>query len=690
MQQVEVLKTIFNSPENGFTVLSVKTAEGGLSSAFTATLQLPFRVENGQLIEIDGIWVDSKYGKQYKVSKFSITDPAGANNIESYLATGVIKGIGPALAKRIVEKFGDKTLDTLDANPQALLTVHGIGKENILAVIDSWKDLRDNAKTISAICGLGLSITYATKAFKQFGPKAAEGIKHNPYILTEINGIGFIKADEIAQKLGLVKNHPKRLEGAISYVLGQATSQGHCYLPLKDLVEQTKKLTEITDTSPLKEILGDMITRKAIVNPDIRYYLPHIYEAEQTVWSRLGQMAYQKKNLRNSGLRPPATDEPGYALTVQQEKAVSRAVESTLSVITGAPGTGKTTATNAVVKNIERMGMSYALCAPTGKAAKRLSEATGKEAKTIHRLLEFSPDGSFQKNIKNLLKVDYVLVDEVSMVDILLMASLINALHANTSLILIGDADQLPSVGPGNVLRDIISSGICHVTKLDIIHRQAEGSEIIKITHLICGGAVPAIPPLPDRDVQFIREEDTAKIKKIIVDIIHALPFNKEDIQVLAPMRKGPIGVNEINALLQGLNTEECALKGFKLRDRVIQTKNNYDKEVYNGEVGYINFIDEDDRVAEVDFGDKVLSYGEHELDELSLAYCLSIHRSQGSEFPCVIVPVHTTHFIMLKRELIYTAISRAKKMLVLIGTDKALAIAVNNNEQQKRNTGKS
>lgn len=686
MQSVEVVRTIFNSPASGFTVLSVKPVPNKGEPPFTATLQLPFRVKDGQAIEIDGEWVDSKYGKQYKVANFRVTEPVGTNAIEGYLSSGVIKGIGPALAKRIVEKFGEKTLDTLDANPETLLTVQGIGKGNIQTVIKSWKGLREDARTISSICGLGLTVTYATKVFKKFGGGAAEAVRQNPYILTDVHGIGFIKADEIAQKLGLAKDHPRRIEGAIKYVLDQATMQGHCYLPLKDLAEQVTKITTLENPALLQEVLSDMTGRKVVICPDaVRYYLPFIYQAEQTVWSALGKMAFRQNKMQGCML----PKEELQTLTPQQGKAVDRAVNSSLSVITGAPGTGKTTATKAIVSNIERTEKTYALCAPTGKAAKRLSEATGQEAKTIHRLLEFAHDGGFQRNSNNPLDVDYVLVDEASMVDIVLMSHLINALAAETSLILIGDANQLPSVGPGNVLRDIISSGICHVTRLDTIHRQAEGSEIIKISHLINAGAVPVIPPMQDKDARFIREEDPARIRSIIVNILHSLPFEKEDIQILAPMRKGPIGVNELNALLQGLNQGSSEIKGLKLHDRVIQTKNNYDKEVYNGEVGYVRNIDPENKTATVDFGDKVLEYEEHELDELSLAYCLSIHRSQGSEFPCVIVPVHTTHYIMLKRELIYTAISRAKKMLVLVGTDKALSIAVKNDEQQKRYTGR-
>lgn len=602
-----------------------------------------------------------------------------------YLSSGVISHIGPALASRIVNHFKEDTFKILDSDPSRLSEISGISGKTLEEIIISWGESRNRSDDIIELYGLGLTVAYAKKVFNHFGKQSKQIIKQNPYKLTEVHGIGFKKADEIAFEQGITKDNPFRIESCILFTLDQASKIGDCYLPKKKLIEASSKNLEITDLRAIEVVLSDM-NNKLMVTED-GYYLPHLYNAEKIVAKTLNNLAYiQPRDLTQ---KEKGTFEKisGY-LTEKQKEAVKRSLRSRLSVITGLPGTGKTTIIKTLVEILKASDRRFKLCAPTGKAAKRLYESSGEEVTTIHRLLEYKPITGFSKNKNNPLNTEYLIIDETSMIDILLMKSVMDALAPEASLVMVGDADQLPSVGPGNILHEIVEKQAVPITKLTEIHRQAEGSNIIRIAHSINAGVKPTFRS--GEDACFIKEDDPIKITEAIISEALNSGFSLAETQVLTPMKKNSLGSGDLNKLMQmklnKVNAKEN-ISGFFLNDRVIQRVNNYIKNVFNGEVGYVIDIDAGNKRLTVDYGDKTIGYEAYDIDEIELAYALTIHKAQGSQFPCVILPIHTQHYMMLKRQILYTAVTRAEKKIIIIGSDKAMYMAVTNNQERLRYT---
>lgn len=685
-EMLTIVHSRFYNPDNGYTVLSVRGNGNNPNGVFCAICNSPFQLEKGMVIAVhEGKWVDNtKYGKQYKIESFGMPEPDTREGVERYLASGVIRGIGPAMAKRIVARFGENTLAILDEDPKKLLSVPGIGEATIIRIAGSWNEKRATAKILAALCNLGLSLAYANKVHKHFGDKSVETLKKNPYILTDVYGIGFIRADEIARKLFFDVNDPHRIEAGIAYTLKTAAEAGHCYLPETELLEKAQKYLSVARELVLAS-LADMLSSSKIIRQREHVYLPHLYQAEAYCRKRITELAYGKP-IR---LATASTAEESF-LTEEQRAAVICAVENPVTVITGLPGTGKTTVTKALIGMLEQLGKSYALCTPTGKASKRLEQLTGQEAKTIHRLLEYHPHFGFQRNEENPLAYDYLIIDEGSMVDILLLQSLLSAVPARSRIVFIGDVNQLPSVGPGNVLKDLIRSKMCPVKQLTEIHRQAEGSSIIQAAHLINKGVIPHLNSDFDRDALVLLENDAEQIKTLIAEAIKSSGFPPEELQILTPTKKGVLGSAELNRALQPVLNRHArdntsGLKGYYKGDRVIHLVNNYDKLLFNGEVGYVTSVDIENKTLTVAYDQKSVLYEEDELDEISLAYAMTVHKSQGSQFPCVILVLHGTHFIMLRRQLLYTAVTRAEKQLIVIGAGKSIAMAVKNSQEALR-----
>ncbi len=655
---------------------------------------------------ISGKWTSNKYGQQLRVERINAIEPHGKKEIIRFLSSGLIKGIGPVTAKRIVEYFGKNTLDVLDSNPKAILQVKGIGQITADKIMSSWKEQRSIADLITTLCSYGLTITYAKKALKAFGTSAITKIKENPYVLTEIKGVGFLKADAIANELGIEDTHPARITAGIMYCMDNASyKEGHSYLPEAELLKRASDLmaldSGVVADHFFESKFNDLVFTRGCV------YLKRIYSAEKYVAYKISSMA-QEKSMIKKGVLDKIIGEFD-SLTSEQSNAVKNALSSRLSVLAGLPGTGKTYSLLSLVRILEKLGISYAIAAPTGKAAKRVSEVTGKEAKTIHRLLEAGYDGTtlkFRRNELNPLPHGFIIIDEMSMTDILLMEALMKAIRGS-SLVLVGDYNQLPSVGTGRILKDLVEHKLCTISVLTKIQRQAEDSNIVKAAHLIHDGeSIHHL--LGSKDLVFIKEDDPAFIRDRIVNAIGSQVYAPmEKTQVLSPMKKGETGTKELNAALRdtmrvhnlamlkankqikGLLTgSKGQLGGLLIGDKVIQTENNYEKEVFNGEIGYVVNIDEEDRKVSILFDDKIIVYEDFEIDQVDFAYALTVHKYQGSEIPCVIMPITTQHYVMLYRNLVYTAITRAREKLVLVGTEKALAIAIKNNKQILRYSG--
>jgi len=655
---------------------------------------------------IAGKWVNNKYGSQLRVERITAIEPHGKREIIKFLSSGLIKGIGPVTAKRIVDYFGKNTLEVLDNNPKSILLVKGIGQVTAEKIIASWKEQRSIADLITTLCSYGLTVTYAKKALKAFGTSAIAKIRENPYILTDIKGVGFLKADAIAKELGIKDTHPARLTAGIMYCLDNATyKEGHSYLPEKELLRRSCELMSL-DSSIVADHFyesdfGELVFTQGCV------YLKRIYHAERYVADRIDKMAQEKSMIKKS-LIDDITGEL-VNLTGEQRVAVKSALSNRISVLSGLPGTGKTYSLMSLIQILEKLKISYVIAAPTGKAAKRVSEVTGRAAKTIHRLLEAGYDGTslkFRKNESNPLSVGFVIIDEMSMTDILLMEALLKAIRSSC-LVLVGDYNQLPSVGTGRILKDLIEHNLCKVNVLTKIQRQAEESGIIKAAHLIHDGeSIHHL--LGEKDLIFISEDEPAIIRDRIVEAVNSQVYAPMDkVQVLSPMKKGDVGTKELNTALREimrkhnltvlranqqvaklLADSKGQLGGFLNGDKVIQTENNYEKEVFNGEIGYVVSIDEEERKVAILFDDRIILYEDFELDQLDYAYALTVHKYQGSEIPCVIMPITTQHYVMLYRNLIYTAITRAREKLVLVGTEKAISIAIKTDKQILRYSG--
>ncbi len=689
-----VERITYQNLENGYSVFRVKVK--GYDDLVTLVGNL-LDVPAGSVLLCQGEWrVDRKYGQQFQCTSWEEVMPATAYGIEKYLGSGLVKGIGPKFARLIVDRFGTGTIDVIETDIERLNEVHGIGPKRIAKISESWERQKDIKNVMLFLQGHGVSTAFAAKIYREYGKESVSKVQENPYRLADdIWGIGFKTADGIASKMGYGKDDPRRVRSGILYTLGQLADEGHCFATDEQLLGTAAELLDVGEET-IGAVLEDMSGAGDVITDGEAIYLPPFHYAECGVARRL-------LALRNGNGSLFPEDEPelprveGIVYDETQLEAVRLALKSKVMVLTGGPGTGKTTTTKAIIGALRSSGMKVLLAAPTGRASKRMSEATGMEAKTIHRMLEYNPKDGYQRNADNPLTGDALIVDECSMIDILLMNNLLKAVPDGMRLILVGDIDQLPSVGAGNVLRDIIDSGAVPVIRLTRIFRQAQTSRIVMSAHAVNAGRLPDLSNGRETDFFFLREEDPEKVAESIVDLVgRRLPgaygIGADSIQVLTPMQRGVVGAASLNiALQQSLNGNGDSLSRggytFRKRDRVMQLRNDYDKEVFNGDLGYITEVNLEDRVLKVDFDGRETEYDSTELDELSLAYATTIHKAQGSEYPVVVIPVMMNHFVMLQRNLIYTGITRARKVCVLIGQLKALSYAVRNLTVQKRNT---
>ena len=707
----------FQNPENGYTVARLKLTQpstrriGSGPRLVTVVGSLP-TVQPGERVVLLGQWVnDPKYGQQFRVNAYETLPPLTLEGIRRYLGSGLIKGIGPVNAKRIVDHFKLDTLEIIENAPERLMEVEGIGEKRVKMIRDAWQAQKDIKELMLFLGTHGVSTAYAVKIYKHYGKEALNILRNNPYRLAEeVWGIGFITADRIAQSLGIKEDSPARLEAGLKYVLNEATEEGHVYLPREELVKRSSKILKAPAES-VTQALETLVAREQLIAEEDKIYLPFFYHAEKGLAERLNLLARVTRirfGLEFAGEEIDLLEgSQGIRFNRGQREAILKAMTNEVLVLTGGPGTGKTTTVQGMIQLFERHKLKLLLAAPTGRAAKRLSEVTGRPAKTIHRLLEYSPsEMKFKRTRDNPLSADVVIVDEASMLDLPLTFHLVRAIPPEAKLILVGDVDQLPSVGPGNVLRDIINSGLVEVVQLKEIFRQARDSMIVVNAHRINRGLFPnlrrrtpkgeapvrGLRPRDDYgDFLFAQEEDPHRIVELIRDLCtRRLPQRYgydplEDIQVLSPMYKGVIGADNLNSVLQScLNPggEELQRGGttFRVGDKVMQIRNNYEKGVFNGDLGRIISIDWEEQEVTVEY-DFPVRYDFNELDEIVLAYTITVHKSQGSEYKAVIMPIVIQHYVMLQRNLLYTAVTRAKELLILIGSKKALAIAVKNDK---------
>ena len=709
----QIERITYSNEETGYTVARVKVRGHGDLVTVVGNLMSP---TPGEILWMKGQWsLHPKYGEQFKIVHYKTRVPASVYGIQKYLSSGLIKGIGPVMAKRIVNAFGKETLEVIDNRIEDLARVDGIGKKRINMIRKAWEEQKEIRDVMVFLQGHGVSSGYATKIFKQYGDQSIEVVKENPYRLaTDIFGIGFVTADRIAQNLGFARDSGLRAEAGILYVLNQLAEEGHVYYPYEELVRKCQEILQV-ERPVIVRGLGTVAAEGRIIiedlNEDIEefrinnkaVYLAKFHVSETGIARYLNKLLKAPKSIRKIDSEKALAwvqEKLSITLAPMQKQAIKCAAENKVIVITGGPGTGKTTIINAILKIFSVLDVRVLLAAPTGRAAKRMSEASSHEAKTIHRMLEYSlQKGGFQRNEENPLDCDVLIIDEASMIDTVLMYHLLKAVPSGATLILVGDVNQLPSVGPGNVLRDIIASGAVPVVQLSEIFRQAQHSLIIVNAHKINNGIMPSLKlPGPYSDFYFIEQEDPEEVLKIIIELVaERIPRRfkldpVDGIQVLTPMHKGTVGVARLNTELQeSLNPGNSGLlrgsKGLRVKDKVMQIRNNYDKEVFNGDMGRVRSIDLENQVVTISFDNRDVDYDFTELDEISLAYAVSVHKAQGSEYPAVVIPVLTQHYALLQRNLIYTAVTRARGLVVMVGTKKALAVAIKNNKTERRYT---
>ncbi|MBQ9642837.1 MAG: ATP-dependent RecD-like DNA helicase [Lachnospiraceae bacterium] len=724
-----VERITYQNAENGYAV--IKCRAKGYQDLVTVIGAMP-DVHVGSVLNLGGTWkVNAKYGRQFVVETWEETLPATAYGIEKYLGSGLVKGIGPAFAGRIVRQFGEQTLEIIETSPERLLEIEGIGRVRVERIRKSWEEQKEIRNIMLFLQSHDVSTAHAARIFKTYGNESLKIVQENPYRLADdIWGIGFKTADTIAEKLGFDKEKYVRLRSGLLYTLNKLSEEGHCYATRALLMKTGAELLAVEEdvlSMTLDEMIrtGQVITEKipqtdqaeqAEENtvPEKAIYLPPFYFSEVGTAKRLAAIYSNQEGIQVPliGLSERISSRTGIIYDEVQLQAIDTAVRSKILLLTGGPGTGKTTTTLGIITAFKAAGARILLAAPTGRAAKRLSEATHMEAKTIHRLLEVKPPEGYQKNEENPLRGDVLIVDECSMIDIMLMYHLLKAVPDTMTLILVGDVDQLPSVGAGNVLRDLIDSGCFPVVRLTRIFRQAMESRIIMNAHRINHGKMPDISGgtrsdfffmdmekqvqkkgLDETDSSVIAAETAQTIAELVsVNLARYYKTPPSDIQVLTPMQRGIVGAANLNQLLQNaLNPGGAGLSRggylFKAGDKVMQIRNNYDKEVFNGDIGTIEAADQEERTLTVRFDDRLISYDISELDELVLAYAATIHKSQGSEYPIVVIPILMNHYVMLQRNLLYTGITRAKKILVLVGTRKALAYAIHNVTVEFRST---
>lgn len=692
---------VFSEGENGFTVARLKEPK---KKDLTCIVGVMPSIQPGETIRCKGGWkIHPNYGQQFEVKSFELQAPSDLVGIQKYLESGMIKGIGPVYAERIVKSFGLETLNVIDNSPDRLLEVSGIGGKRVEKIKECWLQQRAIRNVMIFLRGHGVSPSYAQKIFKKYGDGSIEIVRSNPYQLAkDIRGIGFKSADAIAQGLGIPIDSPARIDAGIEHTLWELSNDGHVCYPLKDLIPEVEAILQIPKES-IEGRVQALVTSQDLVKKDENVWVRQLYLTEVGIARELARLLQAPCHIRTVQVAKAlewVQQQLKIELAPEQKTAVGLGIQEKLLIVTGGPGTGKSTITKAILSITEKVSTRIILAAPTGRAAKRMAEITGKKAFTIHSLLEIDfKTGKFKRNKDNPFICDLIIVDEASMIDTQLMNHLLRAIPSEARTIFIGDIDQLPSVGPGNVLKNMIQSERVGVIQLKKIFRQAAGSMIVSNAHRINLGEFPDLSYNPGSDFQFIEAEDPEDIVKLIVDLVsNRLPkshrFHRfDDIQVLCPMKRGLIGSENFNTVLQHqLNPSPSPLfrmgRCFHVGDKVMQIRNNYEKEVYNGDVGRIIEIDLTEQTLKVGFDDKIVPYDFIEMDELILAYAVSIHKYQGSECPCVIIPIHPSHFKMLFRNLLYTGLTRGKKRVVFVGTKKALAIAIHNEEVLKRHTG--
>jgi exodeoxyribonuclease V alpha subunit len=700
--------TFFNE-ENGFAVLKVKAK--GHRDEVTVVGSLP-AANPGEWLTAEGRWVrDRDFGLQFRAELLNSAAPTTNEGIQKYLGGGMVKGIGPTYARKLVHKFGEKIFDIIENYSVRLEEVEGIGPQRRRRIKVAWGEQKVIRDIMVFLHSQGVSTSRAVRIYKTYGENAIERVRADPYALArDIQGIGFVTADRIAQKMGIPHDSLLRTGAGLDHVLLEATGDGHCALPLDLLKEETVKLLGVEEkivAAALERTLASQQLVLESIGGQELVFLAHLKRAEENIALRIKQLCasaagYPPIELENAVAW--CQEKTGKELAPSQREALKQALTRRALIITGGPGVGKTTLVNAILLILRTKNVRCQLCAPTGRAAKRLSEATGLEARTIHRLLEVqSATGAFTRNERRPLDCDLLVVDETSMVDVPLMSHLLRAVPAQGSLLLVGDVDQLPSVGPGLVLRDLIESGVVPVARLTEVFRQVADSRIIVNAHRINQGLMPEFPAKgADQDFYFVEREEPERIADTLVDLVKRRIPNKfkldaiRDIQVLGPMNRGSLGIHELNLRLQGelnpVRPDEAFVEKFgwqfRVRDKVIQTENDYDKEVFNGDIGQVVKIDPLEREVTVNFASREVVYEFGELDELALAYAITIHKSQGSEFPAVVIPLAMQHYLLLQRNLVYTGVTRGKRLVVLVGQPKALGLAVRNNRTERRFSG--